>query len=152
MENNVIKSFKLEVHPTTDIKDKHENGSLTVIWRDWDNILQFVPKMVYVSSVNPGEIKGPHLHTKRTSYFVCIRGKVVFVVKGPSGKYQEIESSENDPIMVEIPKNYPSAHINITDKVSTILALASVAWKPNDNEMQNVSFNDYDWSKWNKTK
>lgn len=152
MENNGIKSFKLEVYPTSDIKDKHVNGSLTVIWRDWDNLLRFVPKMVYVSSVNPGEIKGPHLHTKRDSYFVCIRGKVVFVVKDPSGKYQEIESSENDPTMVEIPKNYPSAHINITDKVSTILALASVAWRPNDNEMQNVSFSDYDWSKWNKTK
>ena len=32
------------------------------------------PKMVYVSHVNPHEIKGPHLHTKRDSYFVCIRG------------------------------------------------------------------------------
>jgi len=152
MENNGIKSFKLEVHPTSDIKDKHVNGSLTVIWRDWDNLLEFTPKMIYVSSVNPGEIKGPHLHTKRDSCFVCIRGKVVFVVKDPNGRYYEIESSEEEPIMVHIPKNYPSAHINIVDKVSTILALASIAWKPNDNEMQNVSFSDYDWSKWNKTK
>jgi len=152
MENNGIKSFKLEVHPTSDIKDKHVNGSLTVIWRDWDNLLEFTPKMIYVSSINPGEIKGPHLHTKRDSCFVCIRGKVVFVVKDPNGRYYEIESSEEEPIMVHIPKNYPSAHINIVDKVSTILALASIAWKPNDNEMQNVSFSDYDWSKWNKTK
>ena len=152
MENNGIKSFKLEVHPTNDIKDKHVNGSLTVIWRDWDNLLEFTPKMIYVSSINPGEIKGPHLHTKRDSCFVCIQGKVVFVVKDPNGRYYEIESSEEEPIMVHIPKNYPSAHINIVDKVSTILALASIAWKPNDNEMQNVSFSDYDWSKWNKTK
>ncbi|MGI0073223.1 MAG: WxcM-like domain-containing protein [Nitrosotalea sp.] len=151
MENNAIKSFKLEVHPTSDIKDKHVNGSLTVIWRDWDGLLEFTPKMIYVSSVNPGEIKGPHLHTKRDSYFVCIRGKVVFVVKDLSGKYHEIESSEEEPIMVYIPKNYPSAHINITNTVSTILALASVAWRPNDNEMQNVSFDDYNWSKWKKS-
>ena len=33
------------------------NGSLTVIWRDWDQILDVEPKMVYVSSVNPGEVK-----------------------------------------------------------------------------------------------
>jgi dTDP-4-dehydrorhamnose 3,5-epimerase len=152
MKNNGIKSFKLEVHPTSDIKDKHVNGSLTVIWRDWDNLLEFTPKMIYISSVNPGEIKGPHLHTKRDSYFVCIHGRVVFVVKDPSGKYHEVESSEREPIMVHIPKNYPSAHINIADKVSTILALANIAWKPNDNEMQDVSFSDYDWSKLNKTK
>ena len=36
----------LEVLPTKDITDNHINGSLTVIWRDWDNILKNHPKMV----------------------------------------------------------------------------------------------------------
>jgi dTDP-4-dehydrorhamnose 3,5-epimerase-like enzyme len=152
MENDTIRYMKLETHQTKDIKDKHVNGSLTVIWRDWDNILSFQPKMVYVSSVNPGEIKGPHLHTQRDSYFVCIRGKVVFIAQDQSGKYHEIESSEEDPVMIQVPKNHPSAHINIANQVSTILALASIAWRPNDNEMKDVSFDDYDWSKWAKKK
>jgi len=151
MENDTIRYIKLEKHQTRDIKDQHVNGSLTVIWRDWDNILQFAPKMVYVSSVNPGEIKGPHLHTKRDSYFVCIRGKVVFIAKDLSGKYHEIESSEEEPVIVQVPKNHPSAHINITNQMATVLALASIAWRPNDNEMINVSFDDYDWQKWIKT-
>lgn len=150
MENYVIKTIKLETHPTKDVKDLHVNGSLTVVWRDWDNILPIDPKMVYLSSVNPGEIKGPHLHTKRDSYFVCIRGKVVFIIKDPTGNYHEIETSEKEPILVQIPKNIPSAHINITNQISTILALASIAWRPNDNEMINVSFDDYDWTKWKK--
>lgn len=64
MEND-ISSIKLEVHPTKDITDGHVNGSLTVVWRDWDSKIGILPKMIYVSSVNPGEIKGPHLHTKR---------------------------------------------------------------------------------------
>ena len=54
------------------------------------NILKNPPKMVYVSSVNPCEIKGPHIHSKRTSYFTCIHGKVVFVIKKPDGTYDEI--------------------------------------------------------------
>src|SRR5574340_668541 len=137
MENYVIKTIKLETHPTKDVKDLHVNGSLTVVWRDWDNILPIDPKMVYLSSVNPGEIKGPHLHTKRDSYFVCIKGKVVFIVKDIEGKYHEIESSEDNPVLVQIPKNYPSAHINLENKVSSVLALASIAWRPNDNEMVN---------------
>jgi len=148
VKNDTIASVKLEKHDTKDIKDGHINGSLTVIWRDWDKILDVEPKMVYVSSVNPGEVKGPHLHTKRDSYFVCIRGKVVFIAKDLKGKYYEIESSEDEPVLVQIPKNHPSAHINITDKKTTILTIASLAWRPNDNEMQNVSFDDYDWSKW----
>jgi dTDP-4-dehydrorhamnose 3,5-epimerase len=148
MKSDTIRSIKLEKHDTRDIVDNHVNGSLTVIWRDWDKILEVEPKMVYVSSVDPGEIKGPHLHTIRDSYFVCIRGKVVFVAKDHHGNYHEIESSEDEPVLVQIPKNYPSAHINIANTRSTILTLANPAWRSNDNEMQNVSFDDYDWNKW----
>jgi dTDP-4-dehydrorhamnose 3,5-epimerase len=103
--------------------------------------------MVYVSSVQPGEIKGPHLHTKRNSYFVCIHGKVVFILKDKNGNYKEIESNDEEPVLVFVPKNIPSAHINLSDETSKILALADLAWKPNDNEMVNVSFDDYDWKK-----
>ena len=148
MPNDVIKYYYLEKHDTKNITDGHINGGLTVIWRDWDKILEFEPKMVYTSSVNPGEIKGPHLHTKRDSYFVCIQGKVVFIAKDLDGKYYEIESSEDKPVLIQIPKNHPSAHINITNEKSTILALTNLAWQPNDNEMTNVLFDDYDWNKW----
>jgi len=150
MKNDTIRSVKLDKHPTKDIRDGHVNGILTVIWRDWDNILESEPKMVYISSVNPGEIKGPHLHTKRDSYFVCIRGKVVFIAKDSMGKYHEIESSEDEPVLVQIPRGHASAHINTTDKVATVLALANPAWRPDENEMKDVSFDDYDLKKWIK--
>ncbi len=138
----------LEKHQTKDINDSHVNGELTVIWRDWDKIIKNEPKMIYVSSVNPGEIKGPHIHTKRNSYFVCVHGKVVFILRDDKGKYLEIESSEENPVMVHVPKNIASAHINSSDNVSRVLALADIAWRPNDNEMDNVSFDDYNWEKW----
>ena len=140
--------IKLEKHNTKDIQDQHVNGSLTVIWRDWDQIIES-PKMVYVSSVNPNEIKGPHLHTKRNSFFTCIHGKVIFILKTGVDEYLEIESNSEEPIMIKVPKNIPSAHINIDQNVSRILTLADVAWKPNDNEMKNVTFDNYDWNKWN---
>ena len=139
--------LKLEKHDTRDVSDKHVNGSLTVVWRDWESMFKLEPKMVYVSSVNPGEIKGPHIHKQRTSYFSCLHGKVLFVVK-IDGKYLEIESSQEAPNLICIPNNIPSAHINISDSVSRVLVLADVAWKPNDNEMENTTFENYDWSKW----
>ena len=140
--------IKLEKHDTKDIHDKHQNGSLTVVWRDWDKLLVNDPKMVYVSSVNPGERKGPHLHKKRNSYFTCIHGKVVFILKKMDNSFVEIESSSENPILLKIPVGIPSAHINISEDISRILTLADVAWKPNDNEMENVSFDNYDWKKW----
>lgn len=151
MKNDTIRSIKLNRYPTKDVQDGHINGTLTVIWRDWDNILEVTPKMVYVSSVNPREVKGPHLHTKRDSYFVCVRGKVVFIAKDKSGKYHEIESSEEEPVLIQIPREHASAHINITNEIATILTLANPAWRPNDDEMKNVAFDDYDWSKWKKS-
>ena len=141
-------SIKLEKHDTKDIHDNHVNGTLTVIWRDWDEIIKNHPKMIYVSSVNSGEIKGPHIHKKRDSYFTCIHGKVVFVIKKPNGEYEEIISSEERPVMVYVPKNCPSAHMNLSSDISRVLTLADVAWKPNDNEMSNTNFENYDWSKW----
>lgn len=150
MEEKSILAIKLEKHQTKDIVDHHVNGSLTVIWRDWDKILPMNPQMIYVSSVNPNETKGPHLHTKRDSCFICIRGRVVFIIKDHAGKYHEIESSEHEPVLVYIPKNYPSAHINLSKDISSVLALANIAWRPGDDEMKNVSFDDYDWSKWKK--
>jgi len=140
--------IKLEKHSTKDVKDSHINGSLSLIWRDYDEIIKNHPKMVYVSSVESGEIKGPHLHKRRNSYFTCIHGKVIFIIKTDDG-FEEIESDAENPVMIFVPKNFSSAHINISNSTSRILTLTDVAWRPNDDEMENVEFSNYDWSKWN---
>lgn len=140
--------IELENHITKDIHDDHENGNLTVIWRDWDKFLKNHPKMIYLTSVNPGEIKGPHLHLKRTSYFTCIGGKVVVIIRDSDGLYHEIECDSKKPRLICIPSNIASAHINTSNESSNILVLADLAWRPNDNEMLNVKFVDYDWNKW----
>lgn len=147
--NDELFFLRLEKKPTKNINDNHINGSLTVVWRDWDNIIKNHLKMIYVTSVNPNEIKGPHVHNKRNSYFVCIHGKVAFIVKNKEC-YEEIISSEDEPVLVYVPKNIPSAHINLSNNISRVLVLADVAWRPKDNEMGNVTFDDYNWSKWKK--
>ena len=147
MEEESFRVLELEKHQSKDINDAHINGELAIVWRDWDKVIND-PKMVYVNSVNPGEIKGPHLHTKRTSYFTCIHGQVIFVLQDKNGNYVEIESSSEKPVMVVVPKNVASGHVNLSNDVSRILTLTDISWKPNDNEMQNVTFDNYDWKKW----
>ena len=39
-----ITGIPLETFPTKNVDDDHVNGKLTVIWRDWDNILKNSPK------------------------------------------------------------------------------------------------------------
>ena len=150
MPDEKIRSHKLEKHDTKDIHDGHVNGFLIPAWRDWDETISVPPKMVYVTSINPGERKGPHLHIIRHSYYVCIKGKVVFIIKNNDGKYLEIESSEDNPVLVEIPKGFSSAHINLSKESSTILALVNPSWKPDVRDEHNVTYDDYDWNKWKK--
>ena len=140
--------IKLEKFDARDVKDKHVNGTLSLIWRDWDKIIKHTPKMVYVTSINPKETKGPHLHTKRNSYFSCIHGKVIFIIKNENDEFIEIELNADEPQLLFIPKDTASAHINKEENIGRILTLADISWKPDDNEMKNVDFDNDDWKKW----
>ena len=139
---------ELERHDTKDVKDSHINGDLTVIWRDWDNIIKDHPKMVYMNTVNPGEVKGPHLHKNRTTYFSCIQGEIILVIRSNDGKYHEIKSNPKKPSLVCVRNGIAAAIINPTKTTSQVLVLADIAWRPNDNEMENLDFVDYNFKKW----
>ena len=148
MDNQNFSVLDLQTHETKDIGDSHINGELTVIWRNWDDIIKN-PEMVYLNSVNPGEIKGPHIHKNRTSYFLCLNGKMVIVVQDTDGKYHEIETDSTEAKLISVSNGIPAAIVNPSQNISKILVLADVAWKPNDNEMINVDFENYDFKKWN---
>ncbi len=137
----------LEKHQTKDVKDSHINGELTVIWRDWDEIIKN-PQMIYLNIVNPGEIKGPHTHKNRTSYFFCIDGAMVIVIQDEAGEYHEIKTDSTESKLVCVPNGIAAAIINPTKQTSKILVLADISWKPDDNEMVNTEFTNYDWNKW----
>jgi len=137
----------LEKHQTKDVNDSHPNGELTIIWRDWDELIKN-PQMVYLNTVNPGEIKGPHIHKNRTSYFYCLDGNMVIIIQNKNGNYDEIEINSKESKLVSVPNGIATAIVNPSQSVSKILVLADISWKPNDNEMENVSFSDYNWKKW----
>jgi len=56
----------------------------------------------------------------------------------------------DNPTLIRVPKNIASAHMNLSSETSRILTLADIAWRQNDNEMKDVTFDDYDWSKWKR--
>ena len=142
--------WDLEKHQTKDTTDSHINGELTIIWRDWDKIITNPPKMIYVNYINPGEIKGPHLHKNRTTYFSCIHGSIVLVIQDDDGKFHEVKADSEKPTLISVRNGIAAAIVNPTDDISKVLVLADIAWKPNDNEMENIDFENYDWNKWKK--
>jgi len=147
MKEGKFSVIDLETHQTKDTSDSHINGELTVIWRNWDKIINN-PKMIYVNFVNPGEIKGPHIHKNRTSYFYCIHGKVVIIIQDDDGQFHEIENDSKKPKLISVSNGIPAAIVNPSNDISKVLVLADIAWKPNDNEMVNIEFDNYDFKKW----
>ena len=139
--------YNLEQHQTKDTTSLHVNGELVVIWRDWDKIIND-PKMVYVNSIDAKQVKGPHIHENRTTYFYCIDGKIVLIIKDKNEDYHEIELDSEKPILVSVSNGIAAAIVNPNNNIAKVLVLADIAWKPNDNEMKNIKFEDYDWNKW----
>ena len=50
--------------------------------------------------------------------------------------------------LIEVPNGVAAALLNPTENTTIVLVLADIAWRPNDNEMKNVTFEDYNWDKW----
>ena len=148
MDEKNFSVWNLEKHETKDISDSHVNGELTVIWRDWDNLLKNHPKMVYVNSINPGEIKGPHIHKNRTTSFFCMDGSIVLIIQDDGKKFHEMKMNSEKPVLITVPNGIAAAIVNPTSKIARVLVLADIAWRPNDNEMKDVLFDDYNWKKW----
>ena len=97
MSDKKFSLWDLEKHETKYTLDSHINGELTVVWRDWDNLIKDHPKMVYINSIYPGEKKGPHVHKKRTTYFSCIQGKILLIAQETDGTATWISSMACTP-------------------------------------------------------
>ena len=63
-------------------------------------------------------------------------------------EFHEIKTDAKNPSLITVKNGIPAAILNPTSNISKVLVLADIAWKPNDNEMESISFDDYDWKKW----
>ena len=65
-------------HKKFTTKDEHGevNGFLVPIYNIHDGFFAEgkEPQQVYMTTILPGTVKGPHLHFIRTGFFTCIKG------------------------------------------------------------------------------
>ena len=72
------------------------------------------------------------------------------IVAHKDGEYHEIETDSKESKLISVSNGVGAAIINPSKSISKILVLADIAWRPNENEMENISFKNYDWKKWFK--
>jgi dTDP-4-dehydrorhamnose 3,5-epimerase len=125
------------------------NGFLVPIYNIHDGFFApgKEPQQVYLTTVLPGKVKGPHLHFIRTGFFTCIKGNVRIILK-VDDEYQVFYSGdEHDYASVEVPTGIPAAVQCIGDEEAFMLNMPNPAWTADMDDEHTADFSDFDFGK-----
>lgn len=103
-------------------------GWLLEIASDRDGFTE-IKGQIYMITINPGVVKGYHMHKGTDYYVTCIKGKVRHVVY--PGREESI-MGDDDFKTVFMPKGSAHAIENLGNEVAYVLMYRTVAWDPDD--------------------
>ncbi len=132
---------------TTKDADGNANGYLVPVYNINEKFYPAgeEPQQVYMTTVKPGTIKGPHLHYIRRGCFTCIKGNIRVVLR-VEGEYQVFFSGEDYEYQsIEIPKGIPAALQCLGDEEAMVLNMPFPAWTPEQNDEHSADFSDFDF-------
>ena len=124
--------------------DAKTNGSLIPILsiHDSSKLNGHFPEQVYLTTILPGQQKGPHLHKIRTGCFTCIKGDVKIITK-ENGKYEEFFSGESHSYRtILIPANVTALLVNVSSHEAFVLNMPCPAWHPDMDDEYTDDFSD----------
>ena len=127
--------------------DEKANGFLIPIYNVHDGFFTEgkEPQQVYMTTILPGTVKGPHLHFIRTGFFTCIKGNVRVVLKTDSGYQQFFSGEDHEFLSIEVPTGVPVAVQCIGDEEAYLLNMPNPAWTPDMNDEHTADFGDFDF-------
>jgi dTDP-4-dehydrorhamnose 3,5-epimerase len=104
------------------------------------------PQQVYLTTILPGTIKGPHLHFIRTGFFTCIKGNVRVVLKA-NNEYKVFYSGEDhNYLSIEVPTGVPAAIQCLGDEEAYLLNMPNPAWTTDMNDEHTADFSGFDFN------
>ena len=147
-----VKIKKLVVH-------HDERGMLMEILRADDSLFEKFGQ-AYITTAKPGFVKAWHYHKKQTDNFTCIKGKmrlVLFASRNNSktkGELQEFTISvEENPLLVQIPKNVYHGFESANGEESIVLNVCTVPYNHDNPDEYRLPFDtDKIKYKWKGTK
>lgn len=134
---------------TTRDHDGDPNGYLVPIYNIHDGFFEAgkEPQQVYLTTITPGKVKGPHLHFIRTGFFTCIKGNVRVVLKLESGYEVFYSGEDHDYLSIEVPTGVPAAIQCLGDEEAMMLNMPNPAWTPDMDDEHTADFSDFDFEK-----
>jgi len=137
-------------HKKFTTKDEHGevNGFLVPLFNIHDKFFASgkEPQQVYMTTILPGTIKGPHLHFIRTGFFTCIKGNVRVVLKTDAGYKVFFSGEDYEYTSIEVPTGVPAAVQCLGDEEAYLLNMPNPAWTPDMNDEHTADFGDFDFN------
>lgn len=87
--------------------------------------------LVLITTAHPTMTKGNHYHKRKTEWYCVVKGKGLLKVWRKNEK-KEMELSEKNPVLVEIPKNYFHSITNIGNSEMYLMAVVSEPFNKED--------------------
>jgi len=120
---------KIETHGADGLR----NGFVLTLWNSHEDDWQ--PEQVYVTVIEPGCSKGPHLHKVRHGRFVCIAGNVRVRLRREDGRYeQHVSGDDHQHAMIEVPPGVAAELINDSYRNAIVINMPNPAWRADDQD------------------
>ncbi len=128
--------------------DGEANGFLVPLYNIHENFFKpgKEPQQVYLTTILPGLVKGPHLHFIRTGFFTCIKGNVRVVLKVDNEYKVFLSGEDHDYTSIEVPTGVPAAIQCLGDQEAYMLNMPNPAWTPEMNDEHSADFSDFDFN------
>src|SRR3989344_5265220 len=137
MEKDFIK-----IKPCKKVATKHTDGSangwLLEIGGDRDGFTEGIIGQAYVTVVDPGVVKGYHIHALAKYHVTCFKGKIRSTVYKSRTEKQSVEMGDGDYKTIKYPAGCAHLIENIGTEPAYILIYRDVAWSPDIHEQLDI--------------
>lgn len=89
---------------------------------------------IYAFSVNPGERRGDHYHTKKQEWFTCVYGEAAILIEDKNGNKKKIVLNSIKPKLLYFGPYTSHAILNESKEVAVLVSYGSKQHDPNDSD------------------
>ena len=102
---------------------------------------------LYTFSIEPGQRRGDHYHTKKREWFTCVHGEAIVLLSNGDKKIA-ISVSQKEPKIIYAGPYTAHALINTTDEPAVIVSYGSKQHDPDDEDTyREVAFKGFETNK-----
>ncbi len=94
---------------------------------------------IHLVSIEPGSIRGNHVHIKQTERVMIFGGRCLFIAKdAPDSEPMERTFTEEDLFLITIPPGLPHAFKNTGEKTMFLLCASDVPFDPANPDTERI--------------